>query len=124
MAVGKPSSRPRWSPTTTVPRTSWSAGAGREARRVRDLALGEQLADPGRRVGHPAGVALDRDEPEAEHLEAELGAHLLEQAHVAVAPVPEVEVGADDDEPGAEPADQHLAARSPRPARGCAPRRT
>ncbi len=57
----------------------------------------------------PRGVALDRDEPEPEHLEPELGAHLLEQADVAVAPVPEVEVGADDDEAGTEPPDEHVA---------------
>src|SRR6185436_9443487 len=43
-----------------------------------------------------------------EHLEAELGSHLLEQSHAAVAAVPEVEVGADDHELRAETFDEHL----------------
>ena len=57
----------------------------------------------------PLGIAVDGHEPEAEHLEVELGAHLLEQPHVAVAAVTEVEVGADDDEPRAQAVDEHLA---------------
>ena len=54
-------------------------------------------------------VALRRDEPEPEHLEAEVLAHLLEQRDVAAAPVPEVEVGADHDDPGPQQPDEHLA---------------
>ena len=53
-------------------------------------------------------VRLGRDEAEADHLETEVGAHPLEQRDVAAAAMPEVEVGADHDEPGAEQADEHL----------------
>ena len=73
-----------------------------------DVAGGEPVADPGRRVRLVDRVRLRRDEPEPEHLEAEVGAHALEQRDVAAAAVPEVEVGADDHEPGAEQADEHL----------------
>ena len=76
-----------------------------------------------RRVGRGRAVG-GRDEPEAEHLEAELGAHALQQRHVAVTAVPEVEVGTDDDEPRAQHAREHLARRTPRRSPCCAPRRT
>ena len=47
----------------------------------------------------PCSVAAGRGlEPDAEHLEAELGAHALQQRDVAAAALAEVEVGADDDE--------------------------
>ena len=65
LAVGNPSSRPRRSPSTTVPRTS--CGPAEQRGGAGDVALGEQLADAGRRVDRcrPARGL----EPEAEHLE-------------------------------------------------------
>src|SRR5262249_59429447 len=62
----------------------------------------------GRRVRLTARFALDGHEPEAEPLEPELAAHLLEQPHAAVTAIAEVEVGADDHESGAETPDEHL----------------
>ena len=48
-------------------------------------------------------------EPDAEHLEAELGAHALQERDVAAATLAEVEVGADDDEAGVRGVGEHLA---------------
>jgi hypothetical protein len=80
-----------------------------ETCRLGDAALAEEPADLGGRVRKAARLSLDGDEAEAEHLEAELAAHLLEQAHGAVAAVAEVEVGADDHQPRAEALDEHLS---------------
>ena len=67
-----------------------------------DVATGEQRAHACRRVrrgvGRHAHAVGGRDEPDSDRLEPELGAHALQQRHVAVATVPEVEVGSDDDE--------------------------
>ena len=56
LAVGKPSSRPRRSPSTTVPSTM--KGAPRQRRRALHLAGGDQRADPGR----GDGLAVDLDQ--------------------------------------------------------------
>src|SRR5260370_40155222 len=55
-----------------------------------------------------ASGSVDRDEPEPDDLEAELGAHLLEQVHRPVATVAEVEVRADHDEARPQPRHQHV----------------
>ena len=72
----------------------------------------EQRARSCRRVRHAAFGRLlrlrRRDEPETQHLEAELGTHALQEGDVAVAPVAEMEVGADHDQPRAEHARQQL----------------
>jgi len=68
----------------------------RSRRRVRQTTVGRRF-----RLGR-------RDETETQHLEAELGAHALQEGNVAVAPVAEVEVGADDHQPRPEHARQQL----------------
>ena len=104
--MGKPSSRPRRSPSTTTPRTS--CGPTQQLGRADHVTGGEPVPDAGRRIGLVDGIGFGRHEPEPDDLEPEVGAHSLEQRDVAAAPVAEVEVGADDDEPCAEQADEHL----------------
>ncbi len=83
-------------------------GPAEELRRADDVAGGEAMPHAGGRVRLVRGVGLRRHEPEPEHLEAEVGAHALEERDVAATPVAEVEVGADDDEARAEQAHEHL----------------
>ena len=79
--------------------------------RAFDVAGGEELARTRRRVRDAAVGRVfrlrRRDEPEAEHLEVQLRAHALQQRDVAVAAVPEVEVGADHHETRAEHTREH-----------------
>jgi hypothetical protein len=77
--------------------------------RGRDVAVGQRAADPGRRVRLVVGFVVRRHEPEADDLEAEVRAHLLEQGDVAAALVAEVEVGPDHDHARPQQADEHLA---------------
>ena len=56
-------------------------------------------------TGSPRSVG---DQPEPVDVEAVLGAHPLQERHVALAAVTEVEVVADDDRLGPQAADQHL----------------
>ena len=102
LAVGKPSSRPRRSPCSTVPRTS--CGPAEEPRpRSATSPVGEQLADARRRVRRRRSASpVDRrrargratSKPSSAPIRSSSGT--LPRALVA-----EVEVGADDDEPGA-----------------------
>ena len=111
-AVGKPSSRPRSIAVLHRARAPRAGGRGSRPRARRHRAASSCARSRGRvrnaAVGRAFGLGR-RDEPVAEHLEAELGAHALEQRDVAVAPVAEVEVVADHDEARAEHAREHLA---------------
>ena len=98
------------SPCSTRPRTSCGrpriAAAASTSPRASSCGRASTSTARPRRARPPIGR---RDQTETEHLEAELGAHALQQRDVAVAPVPEVEVGADDHEARAEHAREHLA---------------
>ena len=111
LAVGNPSSRP--APVAPLHPAADLVGTPQDHGRARDVATRELVARPRRRVRQAAvgrvGRLRRRDQPETQDLEAELGAHPLEQRDVAVTLVPEVEIGADDDQPRAEHTGQHLA---------------
>ena len=114
LAVGNPSSRPRWSPSTTGPRTSCGRPsiAVASSRSPRASACAD-----GRRRHRRRGRRSSADEVEAGSTSKPGSrAHLAEQRDVAAAPVPEVEVLADHDDLGVEAVDEHLARRSPPPA--------
>ena len=106
LAVGKPSSRPRLSPCCDL--APHLVGPAEQEGGAGDVALGEQRPDAG--GGHDLAVlrVVVGDEVDAEHVEAELGAHLLEHRDAAAAVAAEVEVVADDDGRGAEAADEDL----------------
>src|SRR5437868_2097288 len=70
-----------------------------------DVARDEQLTDPCRRVDNATRGGF---EPEPDDREAELGADPLQQRDVAAASAPEVEVGADDHDPGPSAVDKRL----------------
>jgi hypothetical protein len=66
----------------------------------------QQLPDPGRR--HRLSSGAGAEEAEAGDVEAILGAHVLEEGHVASPLIAEMEVVPDDHGPGIEAADQDL----------------
>ena len=79
-----------------------------------DVAGGDEAAHPGRRDSHGFGFPrLARggggaEQADAGDVEAEPGAHALEQGHVAFPPTPEVEVVAHHHGPGVEATDEHF----------------
>ena len=95
LAVGKPSRRPRWSPITTLPRTS--CGRPSMLGRHLDVATGEGPPDR-RAADRLLDAVVARDEIDGLDDEVVIDAVRLEQAHVAVAVAAEVEVLADDDD--------------------------
>jgi hypothetical protein len=72
-----------------------------------DVAVEEQLADPGRRHRMGPGLARLVQQGEADDVEAGLDADPLQQRDVAGAAVAEVEVRADDEGLDGQQADQH-----------------
>ena len=107
-AVGNPIERPRRSPSTTGPRISWAAPEHPVG--VLQPALVQGPTDG--RGGHLLVVAgrdaVGAHQPVARHLEAQLGAHLLEERHVAAPPVAEVEVLSHHHLPGVQAPDEDL----------------
>ena len=99
LAVGKPSSRPRWSPLTTVALDHERRAEA--VRRALHVAGRDQGPDPGR----GDGLAVDLDQRHDPGLE--LGAR-GEHLRVALGLGAEAEVLADRDPLGAEPLDQDL----------------
>jgi hypothetical protein len=76
-----------------------------------ELPRGQGGPDGGGRhpvVGVGGRLAVDADQLDPAHIEAEVGAHRPQQLDVALASVAEVEVVADDHGPGAEATDEHL----------------
>ena len=104
LAVGNPSSRPRWSPMHDL--AADLVRAAEHPGRQLDLAAGEGPAD-----GRAADRLLDpvgpRDEAHGIDDEVVIDAVRLEQAHVALAVAAEVEVLSDDDDLDGEAGDQH-----------------
>ena len=80
-------------------------GASEEPGGLGHVTIGQQVPDPGRGVHHPVAG----DEFQADDVEAELRTQAPQQLDIASAVAAEVEVGPDDDEPGPETANQHLA---------------
>ena len=75
-------------------------------RRGLEIATRQRLSDGGGR--HRFALPRRCDETERLDLEAVDGPHLLEEGHVAGAPVPEVEVLADDDTPSLQAFDEDV----------------